>query len=395
MKWTKSEFFKRKEVNLTLHNQAPIRVIISGGGTGGHLYPALAIAEALQKIDPTLEILFVGALGKIEMEKVPAFGFKIIGLDIRGFNRSLSWENLKFPFRLIKSYFKARAILRDFKPDIAVGVGGYASGPLLFAAGVQGIPTLIQEQNSFPGKTNLYLAGKASMICVAYPHMERFFDPSKILITGNPIRQGLINSSVHKKEACKELGLEEGIPTLLVLGGSGGARTINEAMLSGLDLLYEKNIQIIWQTGKNYFDRVSQKVETYLKGKSQKNWKVKSFVDHMNEAYLASDLIISRAGAGTISEISILGKPTILVPSPNVAQDHQTKNATALAQNEAAVIVKDADADASLILKAIELMEDPFKRDLLSKNIRKMSYPFASKTVADSVIKIVTSNSKK
>lgn len=360
--------------------------MISGGGTGGHLYPAIAIAEALKKLDSSIEILFVGALGKLEMEKVPQLGYSIIGLDIRGFNRSFSWENLKFPYRLLKSYLMSRKILKDFKPQLTIGVGGYASGPLLWAAGQIGIPTLIQEQNSYPGRTNLLLAKKAKVISVAYLGMDQFFEASKIKLTGNPIRNSFLNSPISKPHAIKEFGLVTDLPILLILGGSGGAKVINESILNGLDKIEQSKIQIIWQTGAAYYERILLKVKEFLKGEINPAWKIIPFLDQIQSAYSASDLIISRAGAGTISEISLMGKPVILVPSPNVAEDHQTKNAKALVQRNAAILVPDSEAFEKVIPKALELIKNEEAKKQLSKNILSLSYPHASEEIAQIIL---------
>lgn len=368
------------------------RIIISGGGTGGHLYPALAIAQAIKRKCPNAEILFVGAMGKLEMEKVPEHGFKIIGLNIRGFQRSFSWDNLKFPFRLLGSYLKSWSVLKTFKPTVVVGVGGYASGPLLLAAEKMNIPTLIQEQNSYPGKTNLFLAKKAQKICVAYPGMDQFFPAEKLVLTGNPIRKGLLVSSISIEEAYHFFGLDPQKLTVLILGGSGGARSINEGILSELKLLFEKNIQIIWQTGKNYFQNIKSEVDKFLKGKDSTSWFICPFLDQIQNAYQVSDLVISRAGAGTISELTLLGKPCILVPSPNVAEDHQTKNARVLIENKAAEMIQDADAKKLLVLKALQLLDNPDQRKSLSANMMKLGFPEADEKIGEMVLDLASQN---
>jgi len=366
-------------------NKKP-KIILSGGGTGGHLYPALAIAEALKRLSPESEILFVGALGKIEMEKVPSLGYKIIGLDIRGFQRSFSVENLKFPYRLIKSYFKSRSILRNFRPDVVIGVGGYASGPLLMAAGGMHIPSFIQEQNSFPGKTNLYLSKKAKRIFVAYPGMERFFPAGKIELTGNPVRSNLMDFQNGDPKAYTQWGFTQGVPTLLVMGGSGGARKINEAILNHLSLIQESGIQLIWQTGKNYFKSVEHGILEFLGGKENSKWIIRPFLDEMNQAYSVADLVISRAGAGTISELTLVSKPCILVPSPNVAEDHQTKNAQALVESQAGILVRDAEAANELVPLALETVFNKEKLHSLSKNIHALAFPNAAENIATEIL---------
>ena len=379
---------------MKLHKEISPRVIISGGGTGGHLYPALAIAEALKKIVPEVKILFVGANGKIEMEKVPKAGYKIIGLDIRGFNRSFSWENAKFPYRLIKSYLKSRSILKDFSPHVAVGVGGYASGPLLFAAGHLGIPSIIQEQNSYPGKTNLMLSKKASKICVAYPNMGQFFEPEKIILTGNPIREGVFGNELDRDESIKSFGLDPSKPVILLLGGSGGARTLNESILQGLADLEKNEIQVIWQTGKSYFEPIKERLNTLYRNAEKPLLKVLPFLDDMAKAYAASDLVISRAGAGTISELTLVSKPCILVPSPNVAEDHQTKNAMALVENDAAMMIRDSESREILIPVALELLKDKGRLEKLKKNIRLMAYPNAAERIAGLILDLALETKK-
>src|ERR1700712_3512106 len=312
------------------------RIIISGGGTGGHIFPAIAIANALKKLDPDTEILFVGASGRMEMEKVPAAGYKIIGLDIQGIQRKSIWKNLQFPVKLINSVRKALQIIKDFKPDAAVGVGGYASGPLLYAASMKNIPYLIQEQNSYAGITNKWLGKGATKICVAFDNMEQFFPAGKIIKTGNPIRKDAVNIGGKHMQALELFKLSTFKKTILITGGSLGARTLNNSIMAGLDKLIAADVQIIWQTGKFYYKTIIEK----LGDDHHPDIKIKEFLTRMDLAYAAADIIISRAGAGTIAELCMVKKPVILVPSPNVAEDHQTKNAQALVQQNAAVLVK-------------------------------------------------------
>lgn len=360
------------------------RVIISGGGTGGHIFPAVAIANALKRLDPKTEILFVGANGRMEMEKVPAAGYKIIGLDIQGIQRKEIWKNLLLPYKIIKSVVKARSIIKDFKPDVAVGVGGFASGPLLYAASQMKVPYLIQEQNSYAGITNKYLGGKAEKICVAFDKMGQFFPAEKILLTGNPIRKEAVNIENRRFEAAAKLSLDPHKKTILVTGGSLGAGTLNKSMLAGLKKLVAADVQLIWQTGKYYYKSIIED----LAGFKHENIKVMEFLYSMDLAYAASDLIISRAGAGTIAELYVIKKPVILVPSPNVAEDHQTKNAMALVQNGAAILVTDAEAESSLVDSALALLRNEKKCQDLSKNIGKMALPNADEIIAKEVFKI-------
>ncbi|OCX51481.1 undecaprenyldiphospho-muramoylpentapeptide beta-N-acetylglucosaminyltransferase [Mucilaginibacter sp. PPCGB 2223] len=363
------------------------RIIISGGGTGGHIFPAIAIANALKKLDPTTEILFVGALGRMEMEKVPAAGYKIIGLDIQGIQRSSIVKNLMFPVKLIKSVFKSMSIIKEFKPDAAVGVGGYASGPLLYAASLKGVPTLIQEQNGYAGITNKWLGKKAKKICVAYDGMEKFFPADRIIKTGNPIRRESVNIEGKRLQALELFKLSADKPTIFVTGASLGARTLNNAIMSGLDKLIAADVQVIWQTGKLYYQGIIDKLgEDY-----HPNIKIMGFLERMDLAYAAADIIISRAG-GTISELCVVGKPAILVPSPNVAEDHQTKNALALIEKNAAVFVADRDAEEKLVDKALELLNDKDKQRILSENISKLAILNADEVIAKEVIQITINN---
>jgi len=363
------------------------RIIISGGGTGGHIFPAIAIANALKKRDPATEILFVGALGRMEMEKVPAAGYKIIGLEIQGIQRGSIMKNLQFPIKLIKSVFKAIKIIKDFKPNAVVGVGGYASGPLLYAASIKGIPYLIQEQNSYAGITNKWLGKKASKICVAYDGMDKFFPAKNIIKTGNPIRKESVDITGKRIEALESFKLSPDKKTILVTGGSLGARTLNNSIMTGLDKIIAADVQVIWQTGKFYYKSIIEKLgEDY-----NPNICIMEFVNRMDLAYAAADVIISRAGAGTIAELCVVKKPVILVPSPNVAEDHQTKNALALVQDKAAVFIADKDAEATLIYKAIQLLNDTDEKKTLSNNIGKLALPDADEVIAKEVMKITIS----
>lgn len=360
------------------------KVIISGGGTGGHIFPAIAIANALRRIEPDIEILFVGAQGKMEMEKVPAAGYTIVGLDIQGFNRSSLWKNILLPYKMIKSLLKARRVIKDFKADVAVGVGGYASGPLLMMANMMGLPTLIQEQNSFAGKTNMSLGRKARKICVAYEGMEKFFPAEKVLLTGNPIRRTSVDIEGKKGEALVSFGLEAGKKTLLVTGGSLGAGTLNDCVKAAINRFKEEDVQIIWQCGSYYHERLNSELADL-----PYNVKMMPFLQRMDYAYAAADVIIARAGAGTISELCVVGKPVILVPSPNVAEDHQTKNAMALVQKDAAIMVRDVEAREKLVEEALVLLNDEQKMRVLSENIKKLALPDADEVIAHEVLKLI------
>ena len=359
-------------------------ILISGGGTGGHIFPALSIANALKRrLD--CNILFVGADNRMEMEKVPAAGYEITGLPVAGFNRSNLLKNIPVLVKLWKSLSKARRIVKDFQPDIAIGVGGYASGPTLKAAQKSGVPTLLQEQNSYAGVTNKLLAAKAEKICVAYDGMERFFPADRIIKTGNPVRKDLIEARRDKGKARESFGLAAERPTVLVVGGSLGARTLNESMEARLRDLTDRGIQVIWQTGKNFGDR-GPKAAKGLKGTV-----VTQFINDMASAYAAADLVVSRAGASSISELQNLGKPCILVPSPNVAEDHQTKNALALADRGAAVMVTDADAPAKLVDTVLNLMGDRKKLAEMEKNISEMALTHSDDKIVDEIIAILKS----
>lgn len=363
-------------------NTDHIRLIISGGGTGGHIFPALSIAGAVKAKCPTAEILFVGAENRMEMQRVPAAGYRIIGLPVSGFDRKHLLKNIAVLWRLMKSRRQARRIIRDFKPHVAVGVGGYASGPTLKEAGAMGIPTLLQEQNSYAGVTNKLLAKQAACICVAYEGMERFFPKEKIKLTGNPVRQNLLEATITHDDAVRAFGLAPTKKTILIVGGSLGARTLNESMLAAWDTLGESGVQFVWQTGKYYHEQITAQ----LRGRELSNVHMCDFISSMDAAYAAADLVISRAGAGSISEFCLLGKAVILVPSPNVAEDHQTKNALALVDKEAALYVKDADAPSQLITLALTTIKDEEKLTQLRTNILTLAHHHAAEVIADEVI---------
>jgi len=361
-----------------------LRVIISGGGTGGHIFPAVSIANAVKVMRPDAKILFVGALGRMEMQRVPAAGYEIKGLPICGFDRKNLLKNVKVLYKIWKSQRMARKIIKDFRPQVAVGVGGYASGPTLNKAAAMGIPCLIQEQNSYAGVTNKLLAKKAEKICVAYEGMERFFPAEKIILTGNPVRQALLETTITREDAIRSFGLDPAKKTILLVGGSLGARTINESMLRHLDLIKESGLQFIWQTGKYYSVEIAER----LKGQELPNLKVTDFITDMGSAYRAADLVISRAGASSISEFCLIGKPVILVPSPNVAEDHQTKNALALSTRDAAIYIKDAEAPDILLQTAIDTVNDDAKLKSLSENVLKLALPDSANIIAKEVINL-------
>ena len=361
-----------------------LRVIISGGGTGGHIFPAVSIANAIKVIRPDAKILFVGALGRMEMQRVPAAGYEIKGLPICGFDRKNLLKNFKVLYKIWKSQRMAKQIIKDFKPQVAVGVGGYASGPTLNKAAAMGIPCLIQEQNSYAGVTNKLLAKKAAKICVAYEGMERFFPAEKIILTGNPVRQALLDTTITREDAIKELGFNPSKKVILLVGGSLGARTINESVLQHLDIVKASDVQFVWQTGKFYSEEIAKR----LQGEDIPNLKVTDFITDMGTAYKAADLVISRAGASSISEFCLIGKPVILVPSPNVAEDHQTKNALALANRDAAIYVKDAEAPATLLELAVKTVNDEEKLKSLSENVLKLALPDSAEIIAKEVIKL-------
>ena len=352
-----------------------MRYLISGGGTGGHIFPAVSIANALKELEPEAEILFVGALGRMEMERVPQAGYKIVGLPVRGFNRAQPWKNVSVMMDLVKSLRQVKKIIKDFRPDVGVGVGGYASGAAMWQAANMGIPILLQEQNGFAGVTNKILRNKAAKICVAYEGMERFFPADKIILTGNPVRQNLL-SGKRKAESGKNL---------LIIGGSLGARTINEAVKAALPQLSKSGIHVVWQTGKGYYEKCKAAWEAAGK---PSNIECLDFLSDMPDRYAQADLVISRAGASSISELCLLGKPSILVPSPNVAEDHQTHNALALVNKEAAVLVKDIEAAEKLIPTALELIQDNKRLEALHTNVLKLAQTDSAKRIAEEVMKL-------
>tara|TARA_R110001583_G_scaffold120949_7_gene272234 strand:+ start:183 stop:1316 length:1134 start_codon:yes stop_codon:yes gene_type:complete len=362
------------------------KIILSGGGTGGHIYPAIAIANELKLRFPDAEFLFVGAKDRMEMEKVPQAGYHIKGLWISGFQRKLTLKNGAFPFKLMSSLWNARKIVKSFKPDVAIGTGGFASGPLLQIAATNNVPCLIQEQNSYPGITNKLLAKKAKKICVAYDGLERFFPKDKIIKTGNPVRQGLLGVEDKTVEAKNTFDLKHGKYTLLVLGGSLGSRRINELIEKELDFLDTQNTQIIWQCGKLYY----QQYKIY---NNTNNVQVYEFLNNMDLAYAAADIVISRAGASSVSELCIVGKPVIFIPSPNVAEDHQTKNAMAIVKNDAAIIIKEEDLEADFENKFSQLIASPEKQKILGENIKKLALVNATKDIADEVEKLLSPSS--
>lgn len=361
-----------------------LKVIVSGGGTGGHIFPAVSIADAVRSLRPDAKILFVGAEGRMEMQRVPAAGYEIKGLPVAGFDRRHLLRNFSVLLKLMKSRRMAKEILHDFNPDVAVGVGGYASGPTLNMAQKMGIPTLLQEQNSYAGVTNKLLAKRADRICVAYDGMERFFPEERIVQTGNPVRQNLLRVRIPKEEAVKEFDLEPGKRTILIVGGSLGARTLNESILAALSLIRQQSmVQFIWQTGKFYSQEINRRLQ---EAGCPANLKAMDFISDMNAAYAAADLVISRAGAGSISEFCLLGKPVILVPSPNVAEDHQTKNAMALVEKDAALYVADNEAVKILIPQAINTVNNVQQLDSLARNIRRLGHPDAARIIAEEVV---------
>ena len=362
-----------------------LRIIISGGGTGGHIFPAVSIANAIKAKHPEAKILFVGADGRMEMQRVPAAGYEIKGLPIKGFDRANKLKNIEVLCKLWKSLRMARQIIKDFKPQVAVGVGGYASGPTLNVCASKGIPCLIQEQNSYAGVTNKLLSKKASKICVAYEGMDRFFPADKIIMTGNPVRQNVLSTPLSVEESRESFGLDPNKKTILLVGGSLGARTINRSVIEHLDLIKQSDVQFIWQTGKFYH----QQILDSMKGKELPNLKIMDFISDMGAAYKAADLVISRAGASSISEFQLIGKPVILVPSPNVAEDHQTKNAMALVNKDAALCVKDVDAPDTLIKLALDTITNDEKLASLSENVKKMGLKNSAEIIADEVIKLI------
>lgn len=369
--------------------EQPLRIIISGGGTGGHVFPAIAIANALKTIRPDADILFVGAKGRIEMEKVPDAGYRIIGLNISGLHRKLTLKNVLFPFKLLGSILKSRKIIRQFKPDIAIGVGGYASGPLLYVASKTKMPVLIQEQNSYPGITNKMLGHRADKICVAYDGMQKFFPKERIIKTGNPVRALISRGITNPEEYRAHFQLKEKMPVVLVIGGSLGARTINQSVERSLKKWIGNGLQVIWQTGKFYFKDLKHLAEDF-----EGNVKIFDFITRMDLAYSAADIIVSRAGAIAISELCVVGKPVILIPSPNVAEDHQTKNALALLERKATAMISDAEAPGKLCDEVLRLVNEPALRTKMSNNIRQMAIPDASDRIAEEVLKLIENKNK-
>lgn len=364
----------------------PLRkVIMSGGGTGGHIFPAVAIADALRQQHPDTDILFVGARGKMEMEKVPQAGYRITGLDITGFQRSLSFKNLMLPIRIIKSLLQARRILKTEKPDIVIGTGGFASAPVLYMATRMGIPALIQEQNSFPGKVNTFLGKRVQKICTAYPGLQNVFPAEKIILTGNPVRAQIEHSQIAKTDAAASFGFSSSSPLVLVCGGSLGALAINDGIYHAAEELNAKGIQVIWQTGKPYYEKARALVEE----NGYSHIKVTTFISNMEYAYAAADLVISRAGAIAISELSLLGKATVLVPLPTAAEDHQTKNAMALSQRQAAILLSNAEAPVKLGQTILNLLNQPAEIKQLELNIKKMALPGAAAKIASEAEKLV------
>lgn len=375
-----------------------MKYLISGGGTGGHIFPAVSIANALRELDPEAEILFIGALGRMEMERVPQAGYQIIGLPVRGFNRSQPWKNFSVLLDLLRSIRQVRKIIRDFQPNAGVGVGGYASGAAMWAAAKMGIPILLQEQNGFAGVTNKLLKNKATKICVAYPKMERFFPAEKIILTGNPVRQNLTSGS--RQAAYTYFQQEFGVTfdtnkkNLLIIGGSLGARTINQAILAGLETLHNAGIQVVWQTGKVYYDKILSTLHQSASSPHVQSSVVTPFLSNMPDAYAWADLVLSRAGASSISELCLLGKPSVLVPSPNVAEDHQTHNAMALVNQEAALLVRDIEAENQLINTAIALINDTQRLEKLHTNTLAMAQTNSATRIAQEVIKLAQKTKK-
>lgn len=361
------------------------RIIISGGGTGGHIFPAISIANTFKKRFPKTEILFVGAEDRMEMDKVPAAGYKIVGLPVSGFDRAHLLKNVKVMARLMKSLSLAKKTIREFKPDIVIGVGGYASGPTLWMAASLGIPTLIQEQNSYAGVTNKLLAKKTGRICVAYEGMDKFFPADRIVLTGNPVRQDLEEALEKKEEALAFFGLSPKKKTILVVGGSLGARTINRSIQGGLDKFLAEDVQLIWQTGRYYYNEASKHLKAY---RGMPVW-CSDFITRMDYAYAAADLVISRAGASSISELCLLKKPVVLVPSPNVAEDHQTKNAKALVTKEAAIMVSDSDAEKELVSTALEIIKDEERLRSLERNVCALAQRQSAERIVDEIVKII------
>ena len=362
-----------------------LRVIIAGGGTGGHIFPAVAVGHALQRLRPGTQLLFVGAKGKMEMEKVPKEGFDIMGLDIAGFNRSSIWKNISLPIKLLKSRMQAKSAIKQFQPHAIVGVGGYASFPVLYAGQHMNIPTLIQEQNSFAGKSNKILAKRAKAVCVAYEHMDAFFPKEKLMLTGNPVRKTISDMSRTSADGKAFFGLEEHVRTILIIGGSLGARSINESIDAQLDELLKENVQVVWQTGKPYYEQAMKRSADH-----KSRVKVLEFISDMDYAYAAADIVISRAGALAIAELCIAGKPVVFVPYPFAAEDHQTSNAMALVNHGAAMLVKDSVVKTELIKTVRELIADRNKQEIMSRNIKELAISDADERIANKVIEIAT-----
>ncbi len=368
-----------------MSTKQPYRLIISGGGTGGHIFPALAIANTFKQRHPDADILFVGAEGRMEMTRVPEAGYKIVGLWISGLQRKLTWSNLSFPIKLISSYFKAKKIIKDFKPNAVIGTGGYASGPIMLAATKNKIPSLIQEQNSYAGLTNKRLGQKVQRICVAYSGMEKYFPKGKLMFTGNPVRKDIIDLETKRERALLQFAFDTNTKTLLILGGSLGARTINESVLANIDKLIDAKVQVIWQTGRMYYEDVKAQVSS----KDLRKIRIHDFLKQMDLAYAASDVVISRAGALAISELCLAKRPAILVPSPNVAEDHQTKNAMSLVNEQAAMMIKDVDAGSQLIDAALKLMYDEQQCQKFAENITKLGKPNATEEIVNEIEKLI------
>lgn len=367
------------------NNGQPYRLIISGGGTGGHIFPAIAIANSFRERYPSAQILFVGAQGRMEMTRVPDAGYKIIGLWISGLQRKLTFSNLLFPVKVIVSYMRAAMIIRRYKPHVVIGTGGYASGPIMMAATRSGVPAIIQEQNSFAGLANKQVADKASKVCVAYDGMEKYFPKDKIVLTGNPVRKDIISVSEKRTRGLNHFGFENGTKTVLIIGGSLGARSINESILHNIEKLIDAGVQVIWQTGKGYYETYRASLVKY----DLKKIRIQDFLKEMDLAYAAADVVISRSGALAVSELCIAGKPTILVPSPNVAEDHQTKNAMALVDKDAALLVADKDAKVKLVDEALKLLFDENLASKLRTNILKLARPGATEDIVNEIEKLI------
>lgn len=367
---------------------APLRVIVSGGGTGGHIYPAIAIADELKRLRPGTEFLFVGATGKMEMEKVPMAGYKIVGLPIRGLDRTKKLANLSFPFKLLASLWKSRGVIKSFRPDVVVGTGGYAGGPILYVAAKMGVPTLIQEPNAFAGLANKWVGKYVDKICVAFPGMEKFFPKEALVVTGNPVREEMLEQVREKYVPVSERNITEGQTHILLMGGSGGARTLNEALRDNTEAIQARpQVQWMWQCGKNYYDAFKDCATAQLE-----NVTISAFIDDMESAYSAADIVIGRAGSTTIAEIQFLGKPTILVPSPWVAEDHQTMNARALTERDAAVLVADSEATERLVPAVFEILNDENRRKQLSENAQEMAQTGAVTRIANEALNLISSS---